>query len=282
MSSFPAATFTQFDPATQPRHALRSGWGSPLYMIHKDITQTLENPNSINEIIDGSETEAQYSVVLSVPPGSRYMVPYHVVSLNITSSPAASAWFTRLPLTITHASATFLRYYFLGQIPTVASTYAYGPVEAAMTSAVAESTYGYWQTLGSYRLTASSGGATNHAFFDPSEGANAVPGFMGLPLASASGTTRTIVLPMVSNFGNAQYGETLFNYGSPLPNTTAASAGIYTQPVEPDGYIPTFGCSRVTCYGTFGSTAGTIARAVTMSVGTATIGSWGIGVRFFA
>lgn len=282
MSSFPASTFSQFDPSTQPRHALRSGWGSPLYVIHKDITQTLENPNSVNEIIDGTETEAQYSVLLNVPPGARYMMPYHIVNLNITSSPASSAFFTRLPLTITHASATFLRYYFIGEIPRVSSTYAYGPVDAGMSSAVSDSTYGYWQTLGAYRLTASAGGTTNHAFFDASEGANAVPGFMGLPTASASGTTRTIIVPLVANFGNTNYGETLFMYGSSVPQVSASTAAAAGQPVEPDGYIPVYGCSRVTCYGTFGSTAGTIARSVTMSVGTATIGSWGIGVRFFA
>jgi hypothetical protein len=279
----PAAAFSQFDPATQPRHALRSGWGSPLYMIHTDITKTLEVPNSINEIIDGSETEAQYSVLVGVPPGARYFVPYHVVNVNITSSPAASAYPTRLPLTVTHASATFLRYYFIGQIPKSSSPYSYGPVDAGMTSAVSDSTYGYWQALGSYRMTASSGGSTNHAYFDPSEGANAVPSFSAMSTNSDTGTTRTIIVPMLANFGNTQYCETFFNYGTNIPQTSAGTmASSYAVPVEPDGLFPVYGCSRITCFATFGTTFGTIARSITMGVGTATIGSWGLGVRFFA
>jgi hypothetical protein len=283
MSLYPAGSFSQFDPSTQPRQMMQSGWGSPLYIVHKDITQTMESPNNINEIITGSETEAQYSVVVQVPPGARYFVPFHVVNLAISSSPPENARFTYLGLTLTHASLTVARAAFYGRFPRVRSGYTYGPTDAGMTSAVSDATYGYWQCLGAYRMTASSGGTLNYCMIDMSlvsAGASIAPGTMFLGTNSADNTTQTIVGSMLHNVGGNNYLET--PTGRALYPQDTASAALAVGVLDASGALPIYGCDAVTALVSGGSASPTITRSIQTAVGTIAISSWGIGVRFFA
>jgi hypothetical protein len=278
----PAATFSQFDPATQPRHAMQSGWGSPLYIIHKDIRQTMESPNTINEVIDGNETEAQYSVLVGVPPGARYFVPYHVVNLSVSVG-TSTANFTYLGLTLTHASLTRARAVFYGRIRRAGSPYSYGPTDAGMTSAVSDATYGYWQALGAYVMTASSGGTLNYCVVDHSSTGtltSIAPSTMFIATASADNLTRTVIGSMVHNVQGNNYLETPTGRITYPQDTTASAMAIGA--IAPEGAIPTYGCDTVTALVTGGSASPTIATTIQVSNGTISVSSWGIGVRFFA
>lgn len=272
MSSFPAATFTQFDPATQPRHAMPSGWGSPLYVIHKDITKTMENPSSINELIDGSETEAQYSVLLNVPPGSRGFIPFWIMTGTVS---ATTAYMTEARITVTLASANPLRYYFIGQTPAVQSTYAYGPSEAGLTGAFDVGTYGYWHPLAAIRLTSSSGGTANFFMYPNADNSSAVPAAFSLPTANSTGLSRTYVASALLNRSTNSPGFETLVASAQYPNATTNNFTSDSQP-----YIPLCGVTKLTCMATAGPTAPTITTTYSMGSGTFTVQSQALGVRF--
>ena len=273
MSSFPAHTFTNTNnPSTNNRLSQMTSWGSPLYIIHKDVTKTLESPNSINEIIDGTETEAQYSVILDVPNGARGFIPFWV--LNATFS-ASTAYFNEAKVTVTVGAGTNpLRFFFHARTPTWESDKMYTPFSAAMTSAPDPSTYGYWHNVAAIRMSSSTTGSDNFIMYGDANNASAGPAGYSLPVASANALTRTFIVPAHNARAS---GVGLEN----LVGTTVYTATAATTPFNSDaGTIPLFGCDKLTCFGAHSGTAPTIAVGANMGSGTISNISVGIGVRF--
>lgn len=275
MGLFPAATFGNYDPGRQPRHAMPAGWGSPLYVIHKDVTKTVEEPNTINEIITGSEADAQYSVILAVPPGARGFVPFSVLNYTVA---AATDVFATATLTVVGASANPLRYMFVGRTPLASDSYAYDPSTAAMTSAVAPGTTGYWHALGAYRLAAATGGGSANIFTYYSDNSAAAPANYGIATAASNGLTRTVVTSLLRGSSTAPVFETLTGqsvYSGSL--ATSVPTGAFGDNLP---YIPLCGCDRLTCFAALGTAAPTVTASITMSTGTASNISVGLAVRF--
>lgn len=274
MGLFPAANFGNYDPARQPRHAMPAGWGSPLYVIHKDVTKTVEEPNTINEIITGSEADAQYSVILGVPPGARGFVPFSVLNYTVAASTDVFATGT---LTVVGASTNPLRYMFVGRTPLASDSYAYDPSTIAMTSAVEPGTTGYWHALGAWRLAAATGAGTANIFTYYSDNSAATPANYGITTAASNGLKRTVVTSLLRGSSTAPVFETLTgqtSYGGSLGSTVYQAFGDNMP------YIPLCGCDRLTCFAALGAAAPTITASITMSTGTASNISVGLAVRF--
>lgn len=270
----PAATFGKYDPSRQPRQAMRAGWGSPLYVIHKDITKTLESPNSINEIIDGTETEAQYSVILNVPTGARGFIPFIVLNCVFTAS---SAVVSEFKVTVTNSSSNPLRYYFAGRVPVAATGYSYNPFDAGMTNAVDPSTYGYWHNVGAWRLITSGAGTDNFVAYGNADNSAATAAAYALPTANSAGTTRTFVSTLLSARA-ANYG-----FENLVGITTYPQQGSIAFPMNDNaGYIPLCGVDKLTCYASTGASAPTVVVAASMATGTLSSINAGLAVRFVA
>jgi len=268
----PAATFTNTYAQNTARFAQRTGWGSPLYLIHKDITKTLESPNSINEIIDGSETEAQYSVILDVPAGARGFIPFIVLNAVVSASTASPSEFK---VTVTNSSANPLRYYFAGRVPAVPSDYTYNPYSSGMTNAVDPSTYGYWHNVGAWRLVTSAGGNDNFVAYGSADNAAATPAAYSLPVANSAGTTRTYIASLL----NARVVN--FGFENLAGITTYPQQGTLAFPSnDTAGYIPLCGVDKLTCYASTGASAPTVVVGANMGSGTLTSVNAGLAVRF--
>jgi len=273
MALFPAATFGQYDSGRQPRLAMPAGWGSPLYVIHKDVTKTVEEPNTINEIITGSEADAQYSVILNVPPGARGFIPFSILNYTVAATTDVLATST---LTVVAASGNPLRYMFVGRAPLATDIYAYDPSTATMTSAVAPGTTGYWHALGAWRLATSSGGTAN-IFNYYSDNSAAAPANFGIATAASNGLTRTSIASLLRGSSTAPVFETLTghsSYGGSVSSTVLQTFGDNLP------YIPLCGCDKLTCFAALGTSAPTVTASISMSTGTASSISVGLGVRF--
>ena len=277
MGLFPAATFGQYDTGRQPRLAMQAGWGSPLYVIHKDVTKTVEEPNTINEIITGSEADAQYSVILDVPTGARGFIPFSILNYTVAATTDQLATST---LTVVGSSTNPLRYMFVGRAPLATDIYAYDPSTAAMTSAVAPGTTGYWHALGAWRLAAATGGGGTNIFNYYSDNSAAAPSNFGIATAASNGLTRTSIASLLRGSNAAPVFETLTGqsvYGGSLSSTNANQAFGDNLP-----FIPLCGCDKLTCFAALGATAPTVTASITMASGTASSISVGLGVRFVA
>lgn len=271
MSLYPAATFSNFN--TYGPKMIPAAWGSPLYVIHKDITKTLEAPNSINEIINGNETEAQYSVILKVPGGARGFLPFWIINGTFSAS---TAWPAEFKVTVTVASGTDpLRWYFMGRVPSTTSDYTYNPFSISMTSAPDPGTIGYWHPLGAVRMSTSTVGSDNFIGYGNTNASAAASGY-ALPVAASNGLTRTYVVPTHLNRAGSTGLENLIGLTS-YPNS-----GAPANFAGDAGMVPLFGCDRLTCFGTHTSTAPTIAVGANMGSGTISNISIGLGVRFVA
>ena len=270
----PAATFTNTnDPGRNVRLSQQISWGSPLYVIHKDITKTLESPNSINEIIDGNETEAQYSVVLDVPLGARGFVPFWVINGTFSAS---TAWPSEFKITCTVSAGTNpVRFFFFGRAPTWASDQTYSPYSTSMTSAPDPSTYGYWHGLAAVKLTTSTSGSDNFIAYGDANNTAATPSAYSLPVAASNGLTRTYIASCHNARVSSTTGlENLIGISS-FP-ASASPAGMTSD----SGIIPLFGCDKLTCFGANTSTAPTITLGANMGSGQISNVSMGLAVRF--
>lgn len=266
MSSFPATTFT---------NALQTGNGSPLYIVQKDITKTLESPHSINEIIDGTETEAQYSNIVTVPQGARGFVPFVVANAVFSS---AADYPTEMKVNVAVALGTNpLRFYFVGQSPIASEPYRYGPSDAGMANAVPPSTYGYWHALGAWRLASATGaGFDNFVGYMDANNTAATPQSFSLPTVNAAGTSRTFVFSAM--YARALTGP-IFEYLTGAV-TQPVTTGPYSGPTLESGMVPLMGVSKITCFGTQGASAPTVTVGMSMGSGTLTSINAGIGIRF--
>ena len=270
----PAATFTPVDSYVLPRGS-PYGWSSPLYVIHKDVTKTLEDPNSMNEIINGDETEAQYSVILTVPPGARAFIPYSV--LNYTAS-ASTAWLAEAYMAVATSSGNPLRYYFMGKIPDTSDPY--NPYSSGMTSAADPGTIGYWNCLAAWRCAAGTSPTTvNNYFTYTANNASSVPGMYSIATQSTNGLLRTHVTHLVNN-GNVNQcsletliGRTIYASGSANNPAFVGDMG---------GAVPLFGATKLTCFGAASSSAPTTTVTLTMGSGSASNVTLGLAVRFVA
>lgn len=273
MSLYPAATFSATSDASRnARLSQAISWGSPLYVIHKDITKTLESPNSINEIIDGTETEAQYSVILDVPNGARGFIPFIVLNAVVSAS---SAYPSEFKVTATNSSGNPLRYYFAGRVPSWGSQYAYDPFTAGMTNAVDPATYGYWHNLGAWRLLTSSGGTDNFVAYPNADNTSATAAAYALPVANSAGTTRTYIASILNARSSLTGFENLVGITA-YPQQT----NIAFPMIDSAGVIPLFGVDKLTCYASTGATAPTVTVSANMGVGTLTSVNAGLAVRF--
>lgn len=276
MSSFPAHTFKETTvPGETSRLATLSNHGSALYLIHKDVTKTLEEPNTINEILTGSEADAQYSVVLDVPGWARGFIPYSV--LNYTVSAATDA-FATANLQVVGTSSNPLRFIFAGRIPNAPSEYTYNPSTAAMTSAVSPNTYGYWCAVGAWRLGANTGGGAANIFNYYSDNSAGCPSNYGIATASDNGLTRTSIASLLRGSSTAPVFETLnghSQYGGSLSGSNPHTLGTNDAP-----YIALCGVDKLTCFAALGTAAPTVTPSITMSIGTASNISVGLAVRF--
>jgi len=273
MSLYPAATFSATgDASRNARLSQTISWGSPLYVIHKDITKTLESPNSINEIIDGNETEAQYSVILDVPVGARGFIPFWV--LNCTFN-ASTAYPNEFKINVVTTGTNPLRYHFIGRTPNWGSDNAYTPYSIGMTNAPDPSTYGYWHGLAAVRLTtATGGGSDNFIAYGTGDNTSATPSAYSIPVSSSNGLTRTYV-PSCHNARASNVGlENLI--GVTIYPATTTPAGMTGD----SGMIPLFGCDKLTCFGTWSGSAPTITAGANMGSGTLSSITAGLAVRF--
>lgn len=277
MSVFPAQTFKETTvPGETSRLATLSNHGSALYVIHKDITRTMEEPNTINELITGTETEAQYSVVLNVPGWARGYIPYAIVNLTVASTSDAVSIATA---TVVSTGTNPLRYHFLGRIPNAPTVYTYNASTASVTSAVDPSTYGYWCSTGAWRLSAATGGGSANIFMFNGENSGASPNSYGVATASSNGLQRSYVVSLLRGGSAAPTFETLLGhtkYGGSL-STTNTDNGL---PCDSAPYIPLLGCDQLTCVAIHGPTAPTVTAGVSMVSGTATNVSVCLAVRF--
>lgn len=273
MSSFPAATFSATsDPSRNVRLSQTISWGSPLYVIHKDITRTLETPNSINEIIDGSEAEAQYSVILDVPSGARGFIPFIVFNAVVSAS---SAYPSEFKVTVTNSSANPLRYYFSGRVPSWGSLNSYDPFSSGMTNAVDPSTYGYWHNVGAWRLATSAGGTDNFVAYPHADNSSATAAAYTLPVANSAGTTRTYIASIL----NAR--SALVGFENLVGITAYPQQTNIAFPMNDSaGVIPLLGVDKLTCYASTGATAPTVTVGANMGAGTLTSLNAGLAVRF--
>lgn len=278
MGLFPAATFGQYDTGRQPRLAMQAGWGSPLYVIHKDVTKTVEEPNTINEIITGSEADAQYSVILDVPPGARGFIPFSILNYTVA---ATTDVFATSTLTVVGASTNPLRYMFVGRSPLATDSYAYDPSTVAMTSAVAPGTTGYWHALGAWRLAAATGGGGTNIFNYYSDNSAAAPANFGIATAASNGLTRTSIASLLrgGSVNTAPVFETLLGHSSYAGSISSTVLQAFGDNLP---YIPLCGCDKLTCFAALGTSAPTVTATITMSTGTASSISVGLGVRFVA
>lgn len=277
MSLYPAATFSNFDPSGPKM--IPAGWGSPLYVIHKDITKTLEDPNSINEIINGDETEAQYSVVLNVPSGARGFIPFFVLNYTVSAS---TAWMAEAYINCGTVSGNPLRYYFMGRVPVVDSAYKYDPFSISMTSAPDPGTIGYWHPVGAVKLAASTAPSVTSNYFlqATANNGNSCASNYSLATASTDGLTRTnIVSTLSAGAGTTSpWTENLVGR-SVYYAQTATNFGLYGDMA---GVIPLFGATKLTCFATSSSSAPVLTVNLSMGSGTASNVSCGLAVRFVA
>jgi len=163
MSLYPAATALGIDDnSRKPRLAMRAGWSSPLYIAHKDITKLLDHPNTMQEIINGTQTgsstdpETQYCVRLGVPSGARTVNLYWYAQVLLSASTGSLD-----TVTLTLASSSTIRFNIYGRFPDAESTYAYTATNASLTNALALDSLGAWRTIGQiYMATGTGSGLT--------------------------------------------------------------------------------------------------------------------------
>jgi len=260
------------DPASTFNNTLQTGYGSPLYVIQKDLTKTLESPNSINEIIDGDEVDAQYSNILKVPAGAIGFVPFLIVNATVSGSTTA---LTELTMTVVASSANPLRYMFFGRVPDANSGFSYGASDAGLASALAPSTYGFWHGLGAWRQAAATGaGAANIIMYGDANNASAVPAAYSLP--TASGNNRQFVNSLLFARTSSTTGfETLVGMTT-FPGNVSTVNSVNSNAAV----VPLLGCTHLTAFGTHSGTAPTITFSAAASTGTITVNSTALGVRF--
>ena len=259
------------DPASTFNNTLQTGYGSPLYVIQKDLTKTLESPNSINEIIDGDEVDAQYSNILKVPAGAIGFVPFLIVNATVSGSTTA---LTELTMTVVTTSGNPLRYMFVGRVPEANNQFSYGASEAGLASALAPSTYGFWHSLGAWRLITSSGaGTANIIMYGDANNASSAPAAYSLP--TASGNNRQFVNSLLFARTSPSGFETLVGLTAYPGNVSTVNSVNSNAAV-----VPLLGCTHITAFGTHGTTAPTITFSAAASTGTITVNSTALGVRF--
>jgi hypothetical protein len=265
-------SFSTFDGAQYPRLFAQATTNNALYMLQTDATKSLTLPITMNDIVDGTGNGA-YTNRVTVPAGARAFLPYFVSTINITTT-ASTARMSSLSLTFTHASATPAYLIFMGRMTAQSSPYANDPYAAGLTNAVNPATYGYWVNLARGLFTASSGGTGCVIAYEDFSGQT--PMTMAIPTA---GGTNNANRTYVTNMGaTATSGPAGFQY----PTFAMQSSTTPVAPMNVEaGMVPTHGCTEIAAFFTFASnTAGTIASSVTMTSGTATVSSVGIGCSF--
>lgn len=264
----PAASFANFDPSRNSRLAQTAAMQSGLYVAHKDWTKPLARPNTIQEIIDGNETNAQYCVRLGIPAGATN------VSLH---------WLTQLELSVSTASlnsiscnlaGTSLSYFLrvFGRIPTLKSPYSYGPADAGLSGAVAiNASYGLWRPLWQYNLNV--GGANEIVALN-----STVNGGLQYEVSS---TVRLLASPLI--VGGSGY--IINTASSPMNNRAVAQVsngdtGSVSWHDPMHNTIPLRGCTQLLVVPEISNTFTSATFSTSVSGGTATVSWSAIGATF--
>jgi hypothetical protein len=194
MSLYPAATALKIDDGSRKtRQSMRAGWSSPLYIAHKDITRLLDHPNTIQEIINGTQTgsstdtETQYCVRLGVPSGARIVNLYWYAQVLLSATTGSLD-----TVTLTLASTSTVRLQIYGRFPDAESTTAYTATNASLTNALALDSLGAWRTIGQVTLATGTGSGLTLL-----QASTANPGFHA-PVLEVS-TTRRVAIGNISS-----------------------------------------------------------------------------------
>lgn len=254
MSLYPAATaLNTFEVGTQPRQSMTYGYSSPLYIVHKDLTKTLEHPNTVQEILNGTstggstDTDTQYCVRLRVPPGSRSVCLYWYAQVLLSASTGLVD-----VLSMTLASSGAIRFNIYGRFPDNPSGTTYDAVAAGLTNAVALDSLGGWRCIG--QVLSATG--TGSGLTCMSASGNNAPGFAATVHEVSSvrrvmighmsdgrqalGTLSTPYLPMVNGGSTAATMPSDSAFGFPLMGAQEIFVAPYTSAGTPN---PSFSCS---------------------------------------
>jgi len=116
---------------------------SSIYVLHKDWSKALTRPNTVQEVIDGSETNTQYMTRVAVPPGATHMSLYWLLQYS-----AASGIGSVSVIQATITGATTLAFRIHGRVPIAQPPNSYEPADAGLSNAIKLSnTYGIWKPL---------------------------------------------------------------------------------------------------------------------------------------
>lgn len=264
--------FGTFDGSDYPRLSQRSTGNSALYTLLTDVTKPILQPINMNDLVDGTGNGA-FSVRTAVPAGARAFVPVFMTNIAVG---ATTARISTVSLTFTHASSVIAYVMFVGRMKTKSGIYANDPFAIGMTGAVNPATYGYWKMLGRTEYTASSGGTSRIILHEDFQGQN--PTSTGIGVWGGTGNlNRTFISHMISG----ALGSVVENART-ASGSFASSTSAQTMNAIENGMLPTHGCDEIMAFTTFSSsTTGTIASSVSMSTGTGTVSSIGVGATFY-
>ena len=246
----PAATFNLSNRTTAVTAAMTAS-SSSLYILHKDWTKPILRPYSIQSIIDGDQTNNQYSVVLRVPTEASHMFLYWVTQAVLSDTGASV---TSLTAKIGTGAMTVLAFRLFGRFPREETKYLYGPFEAGLANAVAiNDAYGYWRAIGNIQCT------VNSTLEITNQGTAATCDHINYRVST---TRRLVVAPIVAK----GLTPTIVYQPINIPVSAASAANTVTSIFDSmSGGIPLKGCSHVMLvpeyFGTLEST--TIAGTVT-------------------
>lgn len=211
---------------------------SSIYVLHKDWTKPLDRPNTVQEVIDGVETNTDFIVRLAVPPGATHMSPYWLCQYSAASNIGSV---TGVAANISGATTYALRFY--GRVAIAPTSTSFDPSDAGLSNAVKYSTtYGLWKPLMNVSLNV----GANSTFWDVGLGGDVA----ALPI-EVSATRRFIAQPFnmcgaaspfTSNLIKADTVSSPYATGKPPNNSSAAAAGFWDANF---GTIPLRGTTEV-------------------------------------
>lgn len=225
MTTYPASTF---------KNSQLMNYSSSLVIAHRNFTQLLDHPNTIQEIINGtgtggtSDPETQYCVVLNVPPLARTVTLYWYCQVLLSAS---TGFVSEINLQMTLASIVRMNVY--GRFPSIGQNYNYDAVSSGLTNAVAPDNLGLWRNIGQVLMATGTGGQLQLM----SCAAGTAPGFNAMS-HEVSSLRRVII----GNISDGRLG--LSSIATPFATIYNGSTS-QNQPGETCFGFPLMGCSQI-------------------------------------
>lgn len=225
MTTYPAASFN---------NSQLMNYSSSLVIAHRNFTQLLDHPNTIQEIINGTGTggttdpETQYCVVLNVPPMARTLTLYWYCQVLLSAS---TGFVSDINLTMANTSAVRMNVY--GRFPSIGQSYNYDSVSSGLTNAVAPDGLGLWRNIGQVLMATGTGSGLNIM----SCSAGTAPGFNAM--SHEVSALRRVVIGNISD-GRLGLSSIMTPYATLYNGSTNQ-----TQPTETGFGIPLMGCSQI-------------------------------------